>query len=126
MQPFRSDPCHAKEKPLGLPNRLKEWRKAAGLSLDELAARVGSTDATLSRYENGRRSNTIDLLVQLAPHLGCRPTDLLPDPEASMTGDERRLFGLIRQLSEADRHMLERFALAMTQTPTALADRRAN
>lgn len=110
-----------RKKPLALPNRIKEWRKAAGLSLEELAHRVGSTDATLSRYENGRRSITIDLLVQLAPHLGCRPADLLPDPEASMTGEERRLLGLVRRLGAADRQTLERFALAMAQTPIEAA-----
>ena len=90
------------------PNRLREWRKAAGLSLEELAHRVGSTTATLSRYERGQRSMTLDLLVQLAPHLGCKPADLLPDPESIMSEAERALLSGFKELDPEDRALVLR------------------
>lgn len=90
------------------PNRLREWRKDAGLSLEELAFRVGSTTATLSRYERGQRSMTLDLLVQLAPHLGCKPADLLPDPESVLSETERALIAGYKELDPEDRALVLR------------------
>jgi transcriptional regulator with XRE-family HTH domain len=49
------------------PNRLKEWRKAARLTQAELAERCGTTDQSISRYEAGTRTMTVDILSQLAP-----------------------------------------------------------
>jgi transcriptional regulator with XRE-family HTH domain len=100
-------------------NRIREWRKAAGLSLEELAHRVGSTNPTLSRYERGERSLTVDLLLQLAPHLKCRPADLLPDPESVLTEAERVLLTDFKELDPEDRNLVLRMARSLRDTARA-------
>ena len=39
--------------------RLKELRKQAGLTLDELAERVGTSKQTIHRYENGIKTKNL-------------------------------------------------------------------
>lgn len=36
-------------------NRLREWRKDAGLTQTELAKKVGATQTAITRYESGER-----------------------------------------------------------------------
>ena len=91
-----------------LPNRLREWRRARGWTLEALAAEVGTTNQTLSRYERGARSITIDLLEQLAPVLGCKPADLLPDPESVLGAEERDLLRRYQELAPEDRAVVQR------------------
>lgn len=58
-------------------NRIKELREARGWRLEELAARVGVTSATVSRWENGERFPRGENLRVLAKALGVRPADLI-------------------------------------------------
>lgn len=50
--------------PLG--ERIKELRKEAGWSQGELAERVGTDARQVSRYENGRITPSLDVLVRIA------------------------------------------------------------
>jgi transcriptional regulator with XRE-family HTH domain len=59
------------------PTFLREWRKKRGLSLDELAERVGITYTTLSSIERGVRPYHQDLLELLADELETDPGSLL-------------------------------------------------
>ncbi len=95
------------------PNRIREWRRHRGLSLEQLAERVGSTNQTIGRYERGERSVTIDVLLQLAPALGVKPADLLPDPESILSDEERRLMRAASELGAEDRAALLRIAQAL-------------
>lgn len=95
------------------PNRIREWRKAARLTQAELAERLQTTNQNLSRYERGERSLTVDLLVQIAPALGCRPADLLPDGESVWDEQVHRLAEAFQRLSRDDRAALERMILAL-------------
>ena len=45
-------------------------RKEAGLSQAELSAKTGISQADLSRYENGSRKPSLDLLKRIANALG--------------------------------------------------------
>lgn len=49
--------------------RLRALRTAAGLSLDDLAARTNLSPSTISRIETGKRSIGLDVLVPLAAAL---------------------------------------------------------
>lgn len=49
--------------------RLRALRTAAGLSLDELAARTNLSPSTISRIETGKRGIGLDVLVPLAAAL---------------------------------------------------------
>lgn len=45
---------------------VRQIREAAGLTQNELAARAGTSRSTISAYENGRKSPTVDTLQRLA------------------------------------------------------------
>lgn len=52
-------------------NRLKELRKAKGLTLEALAQRVGSSNQHVSHLENGKRRLSVDWMERLATALEC-------------------------------------------------------
>jgi putative transcriptional regulator len=66
--------------------RLDELLTDRGLTLTELAQRVGITVVNLSILKNGRaRAIRFSTLARLCAELGCQPGDLLgyaPDPDA--------------------------------------------
>ncbi len=61
-----------------LSNKLKELRKAKGLTLEELAETVGTSRQTIHRYENGTIVNIPpEKVVILAEALGTTPSMLM-------------------------------------------------
>ncbi len=59
--------------PTPAPNRIRELREAAGLTLSELAERVGTSNQMISHLELGKRQLTVDWLRRLGTALGCHP-----------------------------------------------------
>jgi repressor LexA len=58
--------------------KLKELRKQAGLTLDELAERIGTSKQTIHRYENGIITNVPPKKIEsLASALGTTPQELM-------------------------------------------------
>jgi predicted transcriptional regulator/DNA-binding XRE family transcriptional regulator len=57
--------------------RLRHLRRARGLTLSELGARVGRAPSALSLFENGRREPKLSLIEQLAAALSVPVTELL-------------------------------------------------
>lgn len=68
--------------------RLRHLRKAAGRTLDDVAADVGLSASSLSLIENGRREPKLSLLTMLAAHYGVELADVLsaepPDRRAAL------------------------------------------
>jgi transcriptional regulator with XRE-family HTH domain len=65
----RSDPNHhTRAQTFG--ENLREARRAAGLSQEELAKRAGIDRPTISGYEHGKREPNMSTLVKLARALG--------------------------------------------------------
>ena len=62
-----------------LGQRLRHFRNAAGLTLDQLGDRVGVAGSQLSLMENGRREPRVTLLGSLAEALDVTVADLLDD-----------------------------------------------
>jgi transcriptional regulator with XRE-family HTH domain len=62
-----------------MASRIREYRKRAGLTLEELASRIGMTDGNLSKLERGQISYTQYHLETLAREFGCRPVDLISE-----------------------------------------------
>ena len=61
--------------------RLRELRLAAGLSREDLAARVGMTRGSIRKLESGHHAPRPETVAQLAAALGVTPdrfTDNLP------------------------------------------------
>lgn len=61
-------------------NRIRELREARGLTLEELAQRVGTTNQQISHLELGKRQLTVDWLRRLAAALECHPWSLVEEP----------------------------------------------
>jgi transcriptional regulator with XRE-family HTH domain/predicted transcriptional regulator len=60
-----------------LGQRIRHFRNAAGLTLDQLGAAVGIAGSQLSLMENGKREPRISLLAGIAQTLGVQVADLL-------------------------------------------------
>jgi transcriptional regulator with XRE-family HTH domain len=58
-------------------NRIAEWRRAAGLTQEELAERVGTTGNSISRLERGETRLNTEWMERLSKALGCEPRDLI-------------------------------------------------
>ena len=63
--------------PVVFGQRLRHLRRRAGLTLEALGARVGSSASYLSQLENGHREPRLSTVNQLAQALGCKPAELL-------------------------------------------------
>jgi transcriptional regulator with XRE-family HTH domain len=64
-------------------NRIREFREARGLRVDQLAEQLGIASSSLSRYETGARGLTVDTIRQVALVLGVPARDLLDEPDAT-------------------------------------------
>lgn len=51
---------------MGYPVYLKEFRKKRNLTVAELAERVGTTEASISRYETGSRKLPVEMAKKIA------------------------------------------------------------
>ncbi|MDN6637076.1 MAG: helix-turn-helix domain-containing protein [Yaniella sp.] len=71
----------SKIDPVILGHRLRYFRAAANMTLDELASQLGATASHLSMIENGKREPKVSLLTHGADILGVGVGDLL-QPEA--------------------------------------------
>lgn len=58
--------------------RIKKFRNAHNLTTEELAEKIGTTRATITRYENGVRKANQDVLFQLADIFNVSVDDFFP------------------------------------------------
>ena len=81
-------------------------RRAAGLSLEELAGRSGVSATMLSEVERGLKNPTVKLAWQVARALGCSLSDLIeneaPAGPAILRADQRR--SLVDPETGVERH----------------------
>ena len=61
-----------------LSNRLSYLRKKKGITLKEMSQDLGSIkEASLSRYEHGRREPKLETLIKIADYFNCSTDYLL-------------------------------------------------
>ena len=60
-----------------MTNRIKEFRRARGWSMQKLADSIGTTKSQIDKLEKGGRRLTVDWMVRLAKGLGCDPRELM-------------------------------------------------
>ncbi len=95
------------------PNRLQALREARGLTLRELAERVGASRQHMSSLERGARRLTTDWLLRLADGLECHPCEILAlDEPEGVTRRERLLLAYLRRLDEGQQQALMAFLSA--------------
>lgn len=77
-----------------MKNRIAEWRKARGLSVNRLGALLNSTSSQIVKLERGDRKLSSDWLIRIARVLGVEPQDLLVfEPvEQNSENDCKKLF----------------------------------
>lgn len=95
--------------PTDADNRIREFRNAARLSLQELAASAGTTYQTLQRWETTGKI-PVKKLKKLAEALGVTPSDLLPGSEAPR----------VSELTDEQLFLLQRFETATPETRKAI------
>jgi transcriptional regulator with XRE-family HTH domain len=72
----------------GLPGmvkgeKIRDWRKAKGLSREKVAVAINKSLSTVINLEQGKRAET-ETLLQLARLMDCHIEDLLDVPENSL------------------------------------------
>ncbi|WP_374758641.1 helix-turn-helix domain-containing protein [Sphingomonas sp. GV3] len=94
-------------------NRLRELRKAAGLSQSELAEKSGVSQPYISQVEN-HSATTLDIarMRALARDLHCKPADLLSDEDNPdrLSEVERALVQAFRSSDPVQRELIMRIA----------------
>ena len=83
-----------------MPNRLRELREARGLTLRDLAERVGTSNQQISHLELGKRQLTMDWMGRVAAVLGVHPWELVAElPPQPLSDREQRMLDNFRRLS---------------------------
>lgn len=89
--------------------KLKEFRKACGLSAVEVGRAVGKSDKTISAWEVGRGQPDADLLVMLCHLYSVDISDFYPDQighTTELSEDESHLIDTYRHLNERDKQVV--------------------
>lgn len=115
---------------VAIGKRIKEKRKEAGLNQKELAARVGLSEASVSKYENGKVEDaTHNMLTKFAEALGVSVAWLLGMEKAEAAGDpvflsaeEKRLIADFRSINRAGKdYILQTMQMAVVSYKEAPA-----
>lgn len=92
---------------------IRQWRTFRGLTLEQLAERVGVTHGALSQLERGLVNYTQPMLESLAFALRCEPADLIMrDPES----ESWSIFDSVRDLPEVEQRRIAAVIDAMRKT----------
>lgn len=103
--------------------RLREVRRAHGLTQSELARQAHVSVAYVGRLESGGAAPGLDLVDRLAKALGVTLTDLLPatappDTLAVLRDQARRLFEVVLQTADRETlRMLCPLLARLTESP---------
>jgi len=84
-----------------MQNRVKEFRKKAGLTIEETAHKLGITVSQVNRIENGRSDTTTKRLSEFAEVFGVHASDLIDDRlpiDSGLGVDQERLKDIIIQV----------------------------
>ena len=97
--------------------KIRERRKALGMSQDDLADRMGSSKNDIWRHENGKNDMSVCTLFRYAEALEVNPAEFIPDRfrEKEKTGQEAILTEAITHLSEKSRQTLISIVLRMQE-----------
>jgi transcriptional regulator with XRE-family HTH domain len=73
--------------PTSEPNRIKDIRKAKGLTMEALAQACGTTAPQIDKLEKGRVRLNLDWMRRIATALGCHWAELVEDGPAAINQD---------------------------------------
>lgn len=87
-------------------DRIKERRKALGMSQDELSELTGANRVTISQYENGKYLPSVTALQRIAEALGTTPAALTGEAvnaEVPQSKEAREISGAMDRLTKDQR-----------------------
>lgn len=94
-----------------LPKRLREMREKYNLSQDTVADRLGITSSSVSLYERGERTPSLQIILKLSYIYNCSVDYLL-----GKSGDVNdRVYIDVTELSEKKRKVLDELVNAMKE-----------
>lgn len=114
-QALSATPAELLGRPTGLrPNRLRnnlrKVRCDRGLTLEEVAARLGAAYNTIARYEKGERGLSLEWTLKIARAIGCHPVEILPDEFREGLFDSRPVPGWDVKHQKQVRKTIEKLA----------------
>lgn len=93
---------------------IRQWREARGLTLEQLAERIGTTHASLSRIERGKQPYTQPMLESIADALAVDVASLLMrDPS-----EEEGIWSVWDQAKPGEKRMIVDLARTVIKTGT--------
>ena len=97
--------------------RLKAYRKKAGLSQEQFASALNVKQYNVSDYEVGRSEPSIELLIKIAKILEISIDELLGNDNAplSVEGKEKKLLEVINNLPEEEKSKAVDFAIEIIE-----------
>lgn len=99
-----------------MQNRIKILRKKRGLTMQELAGVVGTTQQQIDRLEKSRRRLTVDWLEKLSVALNCEMVELLPLGSSTRNVQTTSRAKVIGTLATAEGNTLTSYADKDTYT----------
>lgn len=100
---------------MGIAENIKRYRRAAGLSQEELADRIGKTRSSVSYYESGRIMPPVSVIENIAHVLGVSKMDII-DKSETLTAYERELLDVARMISTDGQRQLLIYARGLAAT----------
>lgn len=88
------------ERGMLMVNNIKAARKAAKMTQGELALKLGINRATISKYESGEISLSLEMLIKIAAVLGVDWSDLVPEEDRAQVVSN----GMKKKLAEATKN----------------------
>ena len=73
---FNSPAVQSEVKAMGTGDNIRQYRKAAGLTRDDLASRLHTDEKDVALWERGLKEPEETLLYRIAEHLGVSPDAL--------------------------------------------------
>lgn len=96
-------------------NYLRDWRLYRGMTLEELADKVGTNKSVISLLENEKRPLSAKWLRKLAEALDTQPGYILDHDPNGISAD---IFDIWSRISEIDREHAARVLSTFTKTGT--------
>ena len=84
-----------------ISNLIKTKRKEKGLTQEELASKINVTEKAISRWETGRGTPDISLLIPLSKELGISVSELLNGKEDKL--EEKNIKNIIKYIDETNK-----------------------
>lgn len=98
---------------MSLNLRIRDIRQSRGLTIAQLAEKVGVSTPHMSEVERGKKNLNNHLMERISAALGVAPEDLIASPEKDVFGS---LLSVVETLGEEDRARVEAFAAALARS----------